>query len=67
MLHSLRIDPQVSVLFWGFCNDPPRRYSIHTLIFDNFNFYKKNSLNFFIMKIEVILSQHKFIQEHAIT
>ena len=28
------------------CNDLPRRYGIHTLIFDNFNFYKKNSLNF---------------------
>ena len=32
------------------CNDPPRRYSIHTLIFDNFNFYKMNSLNFLLWK-----------------
>ena len=23
------------------CNDPPRRYGIHTLIFDNFNFFIK--------------------------
>jgi len=49
------------------CNDPPHRYGIHTLIFDNFNSYKKNSLNFLLMKIEGILSQHKFIQQHAIT
>ena len=34
--------------FYGNCNDPPRRYGIHTLIFDNFNLYKKNSLNFIL-------------------
>ena len=26
-------------LFYSICNDPPRCYGIHTLIFDNFNFF----------------------------
>ena len=63
---ALLPDLKLSMILGDSCNDPPRRYDINTLICDNFNFYKKNSLNL-LMKIEVILSQHTFTQQHAIT
>jgi len=35
----IQLEDNMGFIHRCFCNDPPRRYGIHTLIFDNFNFF----------------------------
>ena len=46
LVQVLQVAEQAEELTGSTCNDPPRHYDIITLICDNFNFYKKNYLNF---------------------